>query len=380
MRFGFYTNCLAIMFIFMFIISYSNLQKYKKILIKIGILCLAILAFLFDPVKAWEVNGNYTDLYRFYYDMDRFSSYGWNCPNYYLKSDYSAIIISKILVYFVSKIGIYGLLQVTSLLIVYGVAYYVFFDYAKNKKLNVYLASTAFFIFICLYNYVTIITNIRMPIAMALYFLILYNDLIKKKNIKICLLGYFSLIFIHTSFILFFIIRVVVLFTTQKNWKFFAFIFLTYGLFISGFGNFIEKFSDNVFINAIFQKIYLYIYTNKSKDFYLPTFFCGILKIIMVVLLLKKHKTKDTFYYFCLIYLSWCCGSVFNYHFFHRATNFLCYLIPYMYMDYKNDMLKKFENPAKNNKISTVYLYMIFIIIVHLVYYFGSFQYNVLCF
>ena len=378
MRFGFYTNCLSVMFIIMFIISYSNIKRYKKILIGIGIVAFSVLAYLFDPIKAWEVNGNYTDLYRFYYDMEKFAVYGWDCPIYYLKSDYSAIILSKILVFTVSKIGIKGLLQSISILIVYGVAHYVFFDYAKDKKINTTVAAISFFVFICLYNYVTIITNIRMPIAMALFFLILYNDIIKKKNIKICLLGYFSLIFIHTSFILFFVIRIVVMFTNKKNWKFWAFIFLTYGLFINSFGTFIGKFSNNIYIHAIFQKIYLYLYTDKANDFYLPTVFCGILKIIMTVMLLKKYKNRDTYYYFCLIYLSWCCGSIFNYHFFHRATNFLCYLIPFMYMEYKNNMLKK--NEIINDKVSIIYIYMMCIIIIHLIYYFGSFQYNVLCF
>lgn len=267
MKIEVYTIFLAILFIYMFVISYSNLKKGRKSALIFGIICFAILAFFFDPVKAWEKNGNYTDLYRFFFDMEKFSNYGWNCPIQYLKTDYSAILISKILVYGISKIGYFGLLSSVSLLIVYGVSFYIFFDYSKTKNMNPYLASSAFFIFICLYNYVTIITNIRMPIATALYFFILYNDLIKKKNFKWCLLGYFLLILIHTSFILFFVIRLSVIFVTRRNWKLFSLLFLTYGLFISILGNIVEIFSSNIFVKAILQKMYLYFYTDKAKEF-----------------------------------------------------------------------------------------------------------------
>lgn len=96
-----------------------------------------------------------------------------------------------------------------------------------------------------------------------------------------------------------------------------------------------------------------------------------------MILILKTYKERNKFYYFNLIYISWCLGSLFNYHIFNRSVNFLCFFIPFIYMWYRNE---KNNNRDKLRKKSIISTYMLALVITHLVYYFGSFQYNLLCF
>ena len=167
-KFSTYAITLLIIFLFIFIVSKTKKNKY---FIFFTVLLLSIMAFLFNPVKAWLTNGNYTDLYRYWSDMDVFSTYGWNTSDSMFKTQYSVMPVTKLLIYFVSKIGIKRLLACLSCLSVYGIFGYVLSNEAKENKCSNKYLNMAFIIFIFLVNYKISITNIRMPIANSIFFL-----------------------------------------------------------------------------------------------------------------------------------------------------------------------------------------------------------------
>lgn len=172
MSLKFSTYSLTLFFIFMlFTFLYkTQLGRKSKCFIFMGTVTLALLAFLFDPVTAWEKNGSYTDLYRFYRDMDAFREYGWNGAAFYFQTAYNNIPVIKMLVFCVAKSGVYGLLAAMSAALVYGLTANTLTRERCHFLLDDRSIVMAFMVFVALTNYKVMITNVRMPIGMALFF------------------------------------------------------------------------------------------------------------------------------------------------------------------------------------------------------------------
>lgn len=385
-KFSIYGIMLFVIFLFIFIASKTNKSKN---FIFFTVLLLSIMAFLFNPIKAWIINGDYTDLYRYWSDMDVFSTYGWNTSDNMFKTQYSVMPVTKILIYFVSKIGIKRLLACLSCSLVYGIFGYTLLKEANENKCSSKYLNMAFIIFIFLVNYKISITNIRMPIANSIFFLTLYNDLNKKKNMFLNIIGYILCCGIHSAFLLFVGLRFILFLFHKYNGKLMYFFIILYGMSITVITNILELYGSNSFVASILYKINYYTNGTGSTGMEYPIFILGIIKVLMMLYLMyilknrAKIDSKSLMYRCTLLFTFFAIGSMNNFHLFHRVTNLLIYFIVYwqLYLCSDNISNYKYRLINENRGFMNFYNVICFLVVfVHIYYYFMSYQYNVLTF
>lgn len=391
-----YSTCLLILFVLIMFLGRASLGKKLKLYFFVSVMSLTVLAFLFDPMQAWRVNGNYTDLFRYFVDMDAFTNYGWNGNSSLFKTSYSYIPIIKVLVYLVAKSKIYGLLPAISALAVYGMSSKFILEFRKDTSADGTICINTFLIILFVTNYKVTITNIRMPIGAVFFFWLLYNDCIKQTNKKLCFIGYILLCGIHSIFVVFLILRVISIFVDKYNKFTIAVIMvlsesaLTYIIY-----NWLSVFSNNAYISAILGKINFYT-SDQIVEYREPAIvILGILKVVCTIILMRATckktdkilwKKYTPIFNFTFIFLSFCVGSFWNYHLFHRMTNFVIYLIAFWYLTYEikikntDTYSPRFAGKRKSLVATRVEWITYGIVVLHFLYFFLSYQYRVLCF
>lgn len=96
-----YSFVLLIVLVLIFLFSNTTITKRKKLYVFIVTLLLSTLAFLFNPIKAYQ-NGDYTDLYRFYQTLDAIKGLPFN-NNVSIFAEYNNMPVMKVLVYLISR-------------------------------------------------------------------------------------------------------------------------------------------------------------------------------------------------------------------------------------------------------------------------------------
>ena len=387
LEFSAYSFCILLLFC-VFSLLYKTQIGRKYALFFIGSTAsLALLAFFFDPVQAWIGNGDYTDLYRFYMDMHAFGIYGWNASSSHFQTAYDNIPVIKVLVYLVARVGSYGLLAAISAGLVYGLTARVLAQVHLDLKLRSRSVVLAFMVFVALTNYKVMITNIRMPIGMALFLLLIYYDLVEGKRNLLVLVGYLSLCAIHSVFLLFLLFRVLAAMAGKYSMKFILTLAVFSGLFLSAFAAILERFGSGAYVATILTKIDFYTQGDKANYFELPIVILGVVKVLFILLLLadyRKHNLVRTdkmyrMYQISCIVTAFCVGAIWNYYLFMRLTNFLCFLIAFWVCFYFQRKRKR-KSKKKMFKCSVDELFVFLAVFAHLGYYFLSYQYRVLCF
>ena len=387
--FSTYSLVLLFLFVLFFFLSKTTLVRKPRRYLLFVSLCLSIMAFLFNPIKGWETNGNYTDLYRFYSDMKIFQTVGWNGNSAEFRTEYNTIPVIKVLVYSIAQIGVFGLLASLTCAFVYGLFGKLALKLSRDEELRPQVAIMAFLMFVALANYKAVITNIRMPIGMVIFLIVSYYDLIREKRNLWVILGYISLLGIHSVFIIFIVVRVLSILMKKYSAWIICLIAVTSGTMLTYIVGILQRFESNAYVDSILYKIAYYTVGTKS-DYSEPSIvFLGVIKIvtmIVMILYLSKHKVDvynryKRFIEFGLLFSMVCIGTAWNYYLFMRMTNYLWLLIPMLYI-----MLKCENREASHgsrfslvNK-NTVNFVLYSTLILHLVYYFLSYQYRVLCF
>lgn len=128
-----------------------------------------------------------------------------------------AEVITNIFFYLISQLNNNSLIVFFSSLIYYNILFYIIIDYCKikeltNKQINM----------IIIYAMITIwiipnILGIRYAIAMVVFLLAIYLDIVKQKKNIIYKLLYIVPIFIHSSTVLFLIMRLILLISNRKT-------------------------------------------------------------------------------------------------------------------------------------------------------------------
>lgn len=385
-RFSSYSFVLLLCMIVIMLLGRTTLRTHLNRYIFVSAIVLSVLAFFFDPVKGWRVNGNYTDLYRFFSDMEIFEANGFSATSSRFQTNYDAIPIIKILVFLVAKTGCYSLLAMITCFIVYYMPGKVYCAITKDYNAKKSIAVNAFVCFVALTNFKVVITNVRMPIGLALFLCLIYFDLIRKKRNVFLFLGYISLLAIHSVFAIFIISRLFLfLMNRWSKWIVYILVALS-GSAISIVTSFLQRYSSLAYINSILYKINYYTVGTRSEYSEPAIVFLGVIKVVVLMYIvirsLKKNKNNNTldFDNYCILFCVLCIGAIWNYYLFMRLTNFLWYLIPCYYsldraMKYTGNI-----NYSNNGKIKIADLSLFAVVAIHFVYYFISYQYRVLCF
>lgn len=375
-----YAFVLLLILIIAFVLSFTTITKYKYFYVIIITVLLSVLAFFFNPVAALE-NGNYTDLYRFFKTLDAIKGLPFD-NSIPIFQEYNNIPVMKVVLFLISRVQINQLLPFMACLIFYGLTGVFIVKISMIYEISSKMVSLAFLIFVCVFNYKMVITNIRCPIGEVIFILTLYYDILKKPKSKLYLLGYLICWGIHPIFLLFTVLRVLLLLMNKVTDKILYIIVLVYALFIASFIELINSFSSIEFFGYISMKLDYYVNSwNTESNEWLLVMTAVLQSVVLdffIIILRKKiekNSVEEKFYKLTIIFTLFSIGSYWNFVVFQRVTWFLLFLILYWYIYMKGLGTKKRRYVVQLSDLAILLL-----VVLSLISYFFTYQYNVLTF
>ena len=254
---------------------------HKKIYAFFLIILAAILLYYFipDPSK---------DLYRYYIIMNKLSLMDLHEFYVYLTSRVEPL--ANIYFYIHSKLGNHNLIMITTSLISYSMLFYVLFNHQKNIKLINLDFNIIFIFMISVFYLVDDITGIRFCLARLIIYIALYLELYKGEKGLFVILLYCLAPLVHTSCLIFIIVRFFLYFIHYKfNIKTFFCLFL-----VSLTPNFIIKFArffSGIPIFSSFEAKAIE-YLELNAGFY-PMFILQVIIMIFLIIILIYIKKSD---------------------------------------------------------------------------------------
>ncbi|WP_294143623.1 hypothetical protein [uncultured Clostridium sp.] len=195
--------------------------KSRYVYMYIAIFALAGLALFMWP-------DNKYDLYRHYLTLEKYRtlnfsqvlnlterSVGTTITEQAVDNYISAYPVYSTFAWFISKIGIYQLLPFLTIFIIYILPVYRIQEIAKKRRYFSRVTAILFILMLLSNNYFFMLSNIRQPLASAIFAFVLYEDLVNKRNKLFCFVAYIMVCFIHSSGYMFLGLRIVLLFYNQ---------------------------------------------------------------------------------------------------------------------------------------------------------------------
>ena len=151
-------------------------------IIQIAIIMSAysLVAFCFDPVlQQMNYGGEGVDLYRHFTTLDllRIGSAG----DVYMEAPLSALYMCGIAYAFDNN----HMLPLISVWMFYGLYFYYIYSYCQHLQTNEYVRNKITFLSVCFMVFFGVMNNIRYPLAVAMYALVLYKEMIKDEVSKL---------------------------------------------------------------------------------------------------------------------------------------------------------------------------------------------------
>lgn len=387
---------LAAVFFIGIVSSYTKIAN-QYILFSFGlIIILALLGMMYDPIAGF-INGNYTDLYRIFNEIDLFRQYGWNADQIStVTTNYNAIIVGKIYMFVIAMISNNDhVLELVNVIFVYG-GMFMAIGYINQKyKTSGYIMSSILLFFVLINDYSRVIANIRMPLATVL-FVLLWSNEIKNNRVTIWhYLGYFLICLLHNAMFIFLFIKILVDVLPHRSSRILVPITALSSIFLNSVISLLTHFSGvSIIISGLLQKVLLYSENTNYvgiqaliinyKDVVVNLFRILLLFVVVhtVSKLLNKKVVVENIRLRKLIEFSYCViafaiGSMWSYNLFNRTALFTIMIVPIFMVVIASVNKERALSVVKWNSYN---LFLWTIVIISLIFFFGSHVYQSLIF
>lgn len=360
---------LIIMFLMIFIIK----KKFLKVYFIFIAFTLSIISFYFNPPSNF-------DLSRHFEMLENCRMYGFD---YIINhNDYKALPVAAIYMYFISILGYNGFLPAITCFISYMCVFIVLYKFCKNEKYTRASIVLAFMTFVVTYNYIGLISGIRNKLCFSIFFYLLYMDIVKNKNKVLITIGYIALAFIHPSIIVLIILRMLLFIKNKKITISLEIILLMWSYLKNFIIIILSNFTNIGIINLIFNKMNTYDAEEAMMVANVPlyTFIYFTRNVILLLIFIKYNKLSKNklelkkYNRFVIYTFCFCFGSIFEYHFFVRMSEFLMLLnlipIIYLFSNAESVKISRFNVPNIILKI----LLLIIIVEFAIFLFYGQYQ------
>ena len=348
-----YLSAILLFSIFNAIYNFRLSRRQLSILLTVFVVSCSFVAYCITPT------GEGPDIVRYYSYMAEMQNMDFITAM--TKTKYSSTIVANLLFFVVAQIGDFDLIKVVSTLVTVGCMSYIVYEtafYYKNRYTN-YIMPFILFLFSG-YNFITIFTGIRQPIAMSIILVALFRDLYLNKIDCSTIILYITSFLVHTQVIVLIFIRVLSIFKFRKLNYFIVLIPILAGLILPYFNGI------NSLLDLVIDKYFIYInypYDNRWVFMYQITKFILYSSVIWILLnkgiascFLNKNKIKV----FWNNYILFSIASIQIEHLFVRYLKVINVLmIPLIYV-YFNNMYKEhqiYNIVRKGNNLTIEHLY-----------------------
>lgn len=389
-------NLLLVIYIILVLLAITNLTEYDRLIYFISTIIFATIGFFFDPIKAFAM-GNYLDSYRIFLELNLYREWGWNAgktllyQSYNYLGNYDDLPLVKCYWYAVSRFSNNGWLAFINTFLIFTMTYLSINRLSKKLEISgihKQIAST-FIFFIIIEDFSRTIANIRMPLAIAVFTLALAYDVTddNKKNKIIYWLGYLSTMLLHNSMFMFVIVRVLAsLYKNINIRKIILFIFLIFPIVSSSVISIFSKYLSITTVDKIAYTIdnglggLSGIITLRYGTIIIIT---RILVSLIVIYSLRKiyfdsqHNNLGMLVFFCEIIIAFSVSSTFlSWNLTNRLSLVLVNLLPLLVILVKYLTKDKKSIFYPNRQGILVWI----MVITSMMYYFGTYVYQVLIF
>lgn len=351
---------LILVYMFCMFCYLANVDTNK--FIKIFLLLIPIPVAFFDPIEADRYSGHYLDTVRMFAEMDALRRGGWD-----VWTPYDDLLGSKIYIYFFALLGNNYIMPVVTCFLVYTIVMCASIRVIGLYKQKNKIALLSLISLILLINYLNVVTNIRYPLAVALFIFVLVLDVFEKKPQWLCLLLYIMIANLHSGILLLVGIRYIAKYKLRHS-----LVFLSIFLFVV-FSNI-----DQI-LNLMLQNDSGLIYQMASKqaayeDYtrsFTPAFrlSCGIIDISILIIIVscgkivRRYMPKEVYnsamllsvlgLYFSFSYTLW--GDVLI----QRVETFTSFYLVLLYMVLHYERINLFVKLTYYFTLSYVFLFQI---------------------
>ena len=225
-------------------------QKHIKWLFLATTIALSVMAFNCVPYET-------DDLTNYYYQLEVLRDGDWDTFQTMLNdndNNWGSLPTCGYYFYFVSKLGKNGYLPAITIFLAYGAIFYALHKASVRFKVNKWYLFLACAFFMTTYWFYDICSGIRNGLAFTLFATLVYQDVVEKKYRPLCYIGYALCIGLHSSTIVFAVIRIALEITKRHGSKLASWVMI---FSVSIGGNvllWIGEHTDNTYLQLLSEK------------------------------------------------------------------------------------------------------------------------------
>ncbi len=234
--------------------------------------------------------------------------------------------------YFISKLGKDGFLMGITILLVYGVNFYILFDAAQRYHIGSGAVRFAIVFLVCTYPYYDAISWTKNPLAFALFALSLYGEFIQERPKLVCWAGYALAAGIHTSITALIMLRIILIFWGRFSQLFVKIALLIFSVFVDPIMNFLMRLLPNsLYLETMDAKVDSYFGAVEIKSFNrwgvcVSKYIVLIISYLQYVMWAKnepdENRISNKYLDYLMILLFFLGGTILRHDLFTRMTIF----------------------------------------------------------
>lgn len=299
---------------------------------------MLLVVILLSVLAYYSVPNETDDLTRYFKQLEYLKIYGHDYLTRCFDEDingWGTYRVAGYYFYFISKFPDVYWLPTVTVFIVYGLMFLVMYKVAQRFEVNKLYLFAGTMIFISMYWFYDTYSGIRNGLAFAIILACAYYQLVERKRIPLCMLGYVLACLLHSAGIIFVLMVAVAMFTLNTSGKFIK-VLLVFGVAMgNALFQYLASITDNSFVQSVAEKVEKNsavgsLYTGVNFLVNISAFiFLALIMIYLGVYILEGEYSNELkrFYKLACIFIYFLFGCVLNTLVFMRLSRWLIPII-----------------------------------------------------
>lgn len=259
---------------------FRNSRKGLRNALVLSTVLLAFFAYHFYPTKDM-------DLAHHFISVNTLK----NSRHFFESTQIDVLPGFRILLQIISKMPSEHYLPAFVALVVYGLLFFIIFDWANTigKRRELWITVT---LFCCTLSFIGTISNVRNTMGVTIFVTALYLELIKKRNRIICWLLMAIAASIHPAITIFILIRILVQFYTKYSQKPILVALFLFPLILQYSVPMVSQYIKIPYFSYVIEKIDLYIF--EASEFNAKRFYVCLFQLFVYTFIILRYRKRNS--------------------------------------------------------------------------------------